>query len=214
MLYNPNYTYTSLYREYPKDIFVNFTNLPPSGSIPYDAGWKAEDNIPVSGSLLFGSGSLIDGDYATIVTPAVITNWSIGCNLGHSGSFRSFTMYDKGYYPEYYISGSNSSINVYVSYSNSNWVLWKTVFSPPRILYSGSIYATKIEFPEAIGSQFIKITCIDGPLKDLIGNLIRITEIEIKEENAGLFTSGSIYNSYGSTPTIPADSPKPEINFS
>ncbi|KKM78271.1 hypothetical protein LCGC14_1361630 [marine sediment metagenome] len=123
-------------------------SLPMSGSGRYgifNAGWRSEDVDPFSGSLIQNSGSLFDGDLETIVTPSVETNWSIGARMAASGSFRSVILYDSGTIPGWYNSGSNSSVELYVSSANNRWGKCQTFIMPLRDVFSGSIYQTHIQ---------------------------------------------------------------------
>jgi len=174
-------------------------NLPNSGS-NFVVGWRANDLVPASGSLCFPSGSMIDGDFTTIVTPLTTTNWSIGIRCQVSGSFAAVHLYDSGLYPGFYFSGSNQRIDPYVAIYNNSWYRCATNTPINRILYSGSIYQTIIELPVGCVGKYLKLHSADGPLKDPLGNYLRFTQIQVFERVDNTATSGSYYQEYGSVP--------------
>ena len=120
-------------------------------------------------------------------------------------------MYDSGSYAGLYFSGSNSALSIYVSYINEYWGLWKTIINPSRVQYSGSIYKTYIEFPRIVLGRYLKLYAVDGPLKDVVGNLIQFTEIEVEEDVSNKIISGSIYDKYGIQTGIPENVTETEI---
>lgn len=188
-------------------------DMPTSGSYFTDAGWRSDDSNPTSGSLIFGSGSLYDGDLTTIVTPDVSTNWSIGCKLPHSGSIINVTLFDKGSYPGLYFSGSNTPLKAYLSLVNNRWAEWFTIVKPVREWYSGSIYKIDIECPSAVSGSYFKLNAYDGALFDPMGNTIRFTEMRVRMAISSYTASGSIYPMYEpeSPYSVPSPISSPEI---
>ena len=174
-------------------------SLPASGS-RFVVGWRANDVVPASGSLCFPSGSMIDGDFTTIVTPLTTTNWSLGIRSQTSGSFAAVYLYDKGVYPNFYFSGSNQRIDPYVAIYNDSWYRCATNTPISRELYSGSIYRTIIELPIGCVGKYLKLHSADGPLKDPLGNYLRFTQIQVYERLDDVAVSGSHYQDYGSVP--------------
>ena len=169
--------------------------LPTSGSrlSILDIGWRSEDLNPASGSLIRSSGSLSDGDFETIVTPSVETNWSIGVRMPNSGSFTGVILYDSGTMPGWYNSGSNSSATIYVSSSNVRWGKCQTFIMPLRELHSGSIYRTHIPFITPLLGTYLKVHAFDGAWKDPVGNIIQFTEMRVWREVDDLSVSGSVF---------------------
>lgn len=197
----------SLFRDRPIATFLENPILPFSGSTILNAGWTFEDTDVISGSIAVGSGSFFNGDRQTPVTPAAVsTNWSLVLQL-NSGSFRSINIYDSGSadtsgdvtsYGGWFISGSNSTITPYFSNGvhGGPWTRWQAVVEPNRSRFSGSIFKTTIHFNDSIIGSWIKLHASQGPLKGPIGDVLRITEVEMFDETKLTTISGSAFNQY------------------
>ena len=213
----PSHTTVNIsYSDSPAIIVPTTIKAPSSGSLLKNAGWRSSDIRPVSGSLIMNSGSLFNYNKTTIVTPLVSTNWSIGAELKASGSLEKVIIYDVGAMPGLYVSGSNSAITVYVSGTNYVWNEWKTIYNPPRTLYSGSVYQIPITFPVPLWGKYVKINASNGALRDPAGNYLRISEIDVRESFNITSISGSKYNEYSTTysNTLPTGTTQSEINVS
>ena len=161
---------------------------------------------PISGSLIWGSGSLFDNSITSIVTPAIDSNWSVGIRLKASGSFVNIKLFDVGTMPGWYCSGSRSSADVYTSGAPDVWKRYKTVVRPLRLQYSGSVYVTEFTFPTPSYGQYAKIHWWNGAPMDPIGNLIRVSKIQVREFVNTSAASGSKLPEYLPvyTSTLPA----------
>lgn len=194
--------FSPLYYERPTTTLLNELQNKASGSVGYDAGWRSAELGPASGSLMFGSGSFVDGDLTVAASPAVSTNWSIGIDLGYEGSCKSLSVYDSGTLPGFFYSGSNASTAVYASYTNATWDHLYSIINPVRALYSGSVYKTTFYFPSTLSGRYFKLHAPDGAWKEPDGTIIQFTEITANTlVTTTSVVSGSIYNEYTGVPS-------------